>query len=237
LKEKAPAFQWYPKQYLGDDKVLAMEWDARGMHVHLLNLSWQQEPVGSIPDDIGTLRRWLGLPSGSADADRVWARVWPQIMPAWALKDGRRFNAGMIKTWERQQTYKQNGSKPKAKGKQSLEDEDSNSNTKTKTVRKEWTGDDLAHHLLREAGIVALDDLPQIVSQAIELKQKNSGWEMEKVFLHMLERATAAKSAKYRGKWRDWFAGGDYDKSADVWRDKKEEQKDRGYIPLKKKPE
>lgn len=105
------------------------------MHVHLLNLSWQQEPVGSIPDDIGTLRRWLGLPSGSADADRVWARVWPQIMPAWALKDGRRFNAGMVATRERQQIYKQNGSKKKAKQEarreQSLADEELLNNKKS----------------------------------------------------------------------------------------------------------
>lgn len=91
------------------------------MHFHLLNLSWQQQPVGSIPDDMGIVRRWLGLPSGFADADRVWARVWPQIKASWALMDGRWFNAGMVRAWERQQTYKQNASKKRAKHEQHYE--------------------------------------------------------------------------------------------------------------------
>jgi uncharacterized protein YdaU (DUF1376 family) len=119
VKDKSPAFQWYPKQYLGDDKVLGMDWDARGMHVHLLNISWQQEPPGSLPNDTEQIRRWCGSP-----LDDVWRRVRPQIFCAWSLRDGRWFNAGMVRAWERQQTYKQNGSKTRAKPKQSIEDED-----------------------------------------------------------------------------------------------------------------
>lgn len=133
MKDKSPAFQWYPKQYLADDKVLAMDWDARGMHVHLLNIAWQQQPPGSIPDDIRVVRQWLGLPSGFADADRVWARVWPQIKTAWALKDGRWFNFGLVRSWDRQQIYKQNGSKNNSKSranlKQHYEDEDAGSSS------------------------------------------------------------------------------------------------------------
>src|SRR5262249_37418983 len=205
-----------------------MEWDAVGMHVWLLNLSWQQEPVGSIPNDMGLLRRWLRLPSGFADADRVWARVWPQIREAWYLEGDRWFNAGMVRAWKRQQTYKQNGkqnvSKNRAKviangtakAKQSLEDEDIDS-LKEESQGKEWTGDDLAHHLLREIGIVDYDNLAVVVSKALELKAKQPNFTMEKAFIHIRDRALVAKGAKFRSKWRDWFAGGDYDKPLEVW--------------------
>ena len=106
----SPAFQFYPKQIMGDDKVLAMDWDARGMHFWLLGISWQQDEAGTIPDDLDLIRRWLGLPSGS-DNDRVWARVKPQLLNAWPLRaDGRRFNAGLVRTWESQQKRKLAGS-------------------------------------------------------------------------------------------------------------------------------
>jgi hypothetical protein len=235
LKDKAPAFQWYPKQYLGDDKVLAMDWDARGMHHWLLNISWQQEPPGSLPNDFDQIRRWLGSPS-----DDVWRRVRPQIFCSWSLRDGRWFNSGMVRAWERQQTYKQNGSKRRAKSELIAEEEEI-LDSKKKEPPKDWTGDDLAHHLLREIGIVPFGDLPVIVAKALELKANQPDWTPEKAFIHMLERATAAKSAKYRGNWINWFAGGDYDKPVTVWAEKKEKHKtesgqtiDRGYVPLRK---
>lgn len=125
-----------------------MEWDARGMHVHLLNLSWQQQPAGTIPDDAALIRRWLGSPP-----DDIWRRVSPQVFAAWPIADretqlvypdtpdmekhwGRRVNAGMVRAWDRQQTYKQNGSKPKAKRELHLEDAVEDLNTK-KPVTKE----------------------------------------------------------------------------------------------------
>ena len=76
--EKAPSYARYPKQVLGDDRVLAMDWDAYGMHNWLLDLSWQQEPRGTIPNDIALIRRWLRSPS-----DETWRRVYPQIRTAW----------------------------------------------------------------------------------------------------------------------------------------------------------
>lgn len=96
-------FPWSPKQYLGDDDVLAMEWDARGMHHWLLNISWQQEPPGSLPNDMSQIRRWLGSPS-----DDVWRRVRPQIFAAWTLQGDRWFNKGMIKTAQRQRKCRAN---------------------------------------------------------------------------------------------------------------------------------
>jgi hypothetical protein len=106
VKDKSPALQWYPKQYLGDDKVIAMDWDARGMHHWLLNISWQQEPKGSIPDDMALIRRWLGSPT-----EDIWRRVRPQIFSAWTLRDGRWFNDGMVRTAERQKVFSESRTK------------------------------------------------------------------------------------------------------------------------------
>src|SRR5207244_1997921 len=100
MKEKSPAVQWYPKQYLGDDNVFAMEWDARGMHHWLLNISWQQDPPGTLPNDDALIRRWLGSPS-----EDIWRRVKPQIMRAWSVQGDRLANSGMVRAWERQQKF------------------------------------------------------------------------------------------------------------------------------------
>ena len=84
-----------------------MEWDARAMHFHLLMMSIQEEPAGSLPNDMDAIRRWLTLPSGSVDSDRIWRRVKPQIFAAWSLRDDRWFNSGMVETVERQQRYRE----------------------------------------------------------------------------------------------------------------------------------
>lgn len=97
---RPPSIQWYFKQYLGDNDVLKMEWDASGMHAWLLNLSIQEEPPGSIPNDMAAIRRWLRNPS-----DDVWRRVQPQIFAAWKLRDGRWFNDGMVRSCDRRDAY------------------------------------------------------------------------------------------------------------------------------------
>lgn len=232
VNDKSPAVQWYPKQYLGDDKVLAMDWDARGMHHWLLNISWQQEPVGSIPDDICTVRRWLGLPSGFADADRVWARVWPQISAAWALKNGRWFNAGMVRAWERQQIYKQNGSKSRAKLKQIAEDEDEVNTQKTKPVKLDWdckseppagsSPDDIAPILLNQIGIGRSAETVNASIEALRTKGSQPGWTVPKAFVHIYHRALEYKQSKtfntrFKKSWAKWLIEGDYDQDPRAW--------------------
>lgn len=102
---RPPSIQWYYKQYLGDNKVLAMDWDARGMHVHLLMLSIQEEPPGTIPADDAAIRRWLSLPLGSVDADQTWRRVKSQLLAAWQPEGDRLVNSGMKKACDRRDTY------------------------------------------------------------------------------------------------------------------------------------
>lgn len=100
---KPPAFQWYPKQWLGDNKVQGMDWDAQAMHFHLINLAWQEEPPGSIPADEPLIRRWLRSPS-----EDIWRRVRPQIFSAWVRSaDGSRWvQKGLVEAAERQERYR-----------------------------------------------------------------------------------------------------------------------------------
>jgi uncharacterized protein YdaU (DUF1376 family) len=103
---RPPSIQWYYKQYLGDNKVLAMDWDARGMHVHLLMLSVQEEPPGTIPADDAAIRRWLSLPLGSVDSDQTWRRVKSQLLAAWQPEGDRLVNHGMVEACERKEKYR-----------------------------------------------------------------------------------------------------------------------------------
>src|SRR5580765_3852610 len=177
-----------------------MDRDAKGMHVHLLNISWQQEPVGSIPDDMRCLRQWLGLPSGFAEADRVWARVWPQIRAAWALTDGRWFNAGIVKSWERQQTYKQNGSKTKAKSKQHYEDAEEDLNIK-KTISRESPPEDSDLNIQAIAKAHPKFAKPLETERAIVEQLDRLGDEMG---INSALRYLLDKTQKYRDAWGKW---------------------------------
>jgi len=59
---------------------MLMDYDAKGMHMDLVCLSWQQPLPGTIPHDEIILRRWLHDPT-----EKVWNRVWPQIRRAWKI--------------------------------------------------------------------------------------------------------------------------------------------------------
>lgn len=106
MSGKAPSWSFFPKQWLGDDKVLLMDWDARGMHLHLMCVCWQQEPQCSLPDDMVSIRKWLGNPN-----DKDWARVRPQIFAAWELRDGRWWQRGMERALQKQKNYAASNSK------------------------------------------------------------------------------------------------------------------------------
>jgi uncharacterized protein YdaU (DUF1376 family) len=97
---KAPAFQFYPKQWLGDDKVLAMDWDARAMHMHLMCIAWQQTPPCTLPDDDDMIRRWLGNP-------KKWKLLKNQILSAWKMDDGRWVQSGLLEQFKKQDAYRE----------------------------------------------------------------------------------------------------------------------------------
>jgi len=95
---KAPAFQFYPKQWLGDDKVMLMDWDARAMHLHFMCIAWQQDNPCTLPDDDELLRRWVGNP-------RDWPRLKKQIFRAWKLENNLWIQVGLLREHEKQSKF------------------------------------------------------------------------------------------------------------------------------------
>lgn len=58
-KEKPPAFQFYPKDFLTDEKVVLMSNTEVGIYVRLLCFCWLE---GSLPLDTGSLARMARMP-------------------------------------------------------------------------------------------------------------------------------------------------------------------------------
>ncbi len=81
---KSPAFQFYPRDWLGDPEIMLMDWDAKAMHLHCICIAWLHTDACALPDDDALLCRWLNIEN---DAD--WQeRLKPQIFAAWELSDG-----------------------------------------------------------------------------------------------------------------------------------------------------
>src|SRR6185295_8232743 len=102
-KRKSPSFQLYPKQFLGDDKVMLMDWDAQGMHFHLMCISWQQDQPGTLPNEEIIIRRWCKNPSA-----KTWKRVWPQIKKSWQVSTKnpfKLFSRALVREHKKQRAF------------------------------------------------------------------------------------------------------------------------------------
>ena len=67
---KSPAFQFYPSDFLADEKVLVMTNQEVGCYIKLLCVSWRE---GSIPDAIPALAALCG------ESKKAMSRMWPHI--------------------------------------------------------------------------------------------------------------------------------------------------------------
>lgn len=73
---KAPAFQFYPNDFLSDANVIVMSMQERGCYITLICICWQQ---GSLPSDVERLALLCGLPVGA------FRKVWPAVLPCFRL--------------------------------------------------------------------------------------------------------------------------------------------------------
>jgi uncharacterized protein YdaU (DUF1376 family) len=64
----APAFQFYPKDFLSSSKVMRMTATERGIYITLLCVCWLE---GGLPDDVSKLAKLAGVPL------KQFSRIWP----------------------------------------------------------------------------------------------------------------------------------------------------------------
>lgn len=97
-RERVPAFQWYPKDFLSDENVLAMSYTERGIYITLLSVCWLQ---GSLPAG-EELAEMLKIP-------------WPRFDKLWtgrlsrcfvANGDGRLHHKRLDKEREKQEQFR-----------------------------------------------------------------------------------------------------------------------------------
>jgi len=95
---KAPAFQWYAKEWLTDDKRIEMSLAQRGVYADLMSYQWIN---GSVPANAEQITRVIG-----EDAEPHWNG---HLLAAFPLReDGRRMNLTLedYRTWLKEQSEK-----------------------------------------------------------------------------------------------------------------------------------
>jgi uncharacterized protein YdaU (DUF1376 family) len=77
---KAPAFQFYPRDYLCDLNVRGMSYEQRGVYWELVSLCWLEQ---GIPSDLNAIAKILGMKHSRL------VKLWPGIAPCFVV-DGDR---------------------------------------------------------------------------------------------------------------------------------------------------
>lgn len=95
--EKAPAFQFYPKEFLTDGNVAGMSLHERGAYITLICLCWQE---GTLPADRSRLANMVGL------EPRFFARLWVHLKPCFREIDGRLVHPRLEKEREKQAEFR-----------------------------------------------------------------------------------------------------------------------------------
>ena len=70
MSEPAPAFQFYPKDFLSDGNVAGMSLAERGAYITLLCICWRE---CSLPDDATRLARMVGA------TPKEFNKIWPAV--------------------------------------------------------------------------------------------------------------------------------------------------------------
>lgn len=76
-KTKAPAFQFYAKEFLADAIQAGMSLQETGAYIRLICFEWTEQGKG-IPDDVTRISRMIGAPAGATK------KMWPTIRACFA---------------------------------------------------------------------------------------------------------------------------------------------------------
>jgi hypothetical protein len=102
-KQRAPAFQFYPRQFAGDEHVMAMDLDATGAHILLMCAAAASPERYRIDADERAIRNRLRNPS-----EEAWQRIKAQLLAGpWKLSnDGKWWvQDGLQRTFEKQKDF------------------------------------------------------------------------------------------------------------------------------------
>jgi len=69
-----PWYRWYPKDFIGDEKVRALSPMAELMYRRMLDASWESSTC-KLPDDIEYLNRLLGKGISSSEFKKAWHEI------------------------------------------------------------------------------------------------------------------------------------------------------------------
>jgi len=103
MKDRPPAFQFYPRQFVGDDQIMAMDLEAIGAHILLMCAAAASPERYRIDADEYAIRMRLRNP---ADAD--WGRIKKQLLSGpWKVSaDGKWWvQDGLRRTFEKQKDF------------------------------------------------------------------------------------------------------------------------------------
>jgi uncharacterized protein YdaU (DUF1376 family) len=95
--EKAPAFQFYPREFLMDGNVAGMSLQERGAYITLICICWFEQSLSADPQ---RLANTVGLPY------RAFAKLWPNLKSCFEEIDGRLVHPRLEKEREKQAEYR-----------------------------------------------------------------------------------------------------------------------------------
>ena len=103
MKDRPPAFQFYPRQFAGDDRVMGMDLEAIGAHILLICAAAASPERCRIDADEYAMRMRLRNPP-----DEAWQRIKKQLMAgAWKVsEDGKWWvQSGLERTFLKQKEF------------------------------------------------------------------------------------------------------------------------------------
>jgi uncharacterized protein YdaU (DUF1376 family) len=81
-RKKAPAFQWYPRDFMSDALVISMTLEQEGAYRRLMDVCWLEN---GLPSDVEHLWRLAKAPT----RERFARHIWPLVGQKFQLKNGR----------------------------------------------------------------------------------------------------------------------------------------------------
>lgn len=97
-QEKAPAFQFYAKEFLMDGNVQGMSLQERGAYITLMCICWQET---SLPSDPRKLANMVGTPY------KAFMKFWPAVHGCFQEQGARLVHPRLEKERQKQADYRQ----------------------------------------------------------------------------------------------------------------------------------